>query len=100
VVDLTSRAQTTALPLLPDVDVLAFDPGLSRLYAAAESGMVAVFAVGVDRGVSELGRGSVGPNAHSVAVDPVTHRVYFPLADVGGRPVLRVMDARVPASTP
>jgi DNA-binding beta-propeller fold protein YncE len=100
VVDLGSRRQTSALPLPPDVDVLAFDPGLQRLYAASEAGMVAVFAVAADRGVTELGRGFVGPNAHSVAVDPATHRVYFPLADVGGRPVLRVMDARVASSTP
>jgi hypothetical protein len=89
-----------ALPLPSDVDVLAFDPGLQRLYAASEPGMVAVFAVAADRGVRELGRGFVGPNAHSVAVDPVTHRVYFPLADAGGRPVLRVMDARVAGGTP
>ncbi|MGH7440385.1 MAG: YncE family protein [Polyangiaceae bacterium] len=94
VVDLTSRLQTAELPLPDDVDVVAFDPGLQRLYAASEPGTVAVFAVSADRGVSELGRGFAGPNAHSVAVDPATHRVYFPLADVGGRPVLRVMDVR------
>ncbi len=28
--------------------------------------------------------GFVGPDAHSVAVDPATHRVYFPLENVGG----------------
>jgi hypothetical protein len=26
-----------------------------------------------------------------VAVDPITHRVFFPLADLSGHPVLRVM---------
>ena len=31
------------------------------------------------------------PRAHSVAVDPATHRVYLPLANVGGHPVLRVL---------
>ena len=50
--------------------------------------------------MTEVGRGFVGPNAHTVAVDPATHRVYFPLADVGGRPVLRVMDARVAPNAP
>jgi DNA-binding beta-propeller fold protein YncE len=95
VVDLATRQQTAALPLPPDVDVLAFDPGLGRLYAASEPGTVAVFGVAADRSVAELGRGFVGPNAHSVAVDPATHRVYFPLANVAGRPVLRVMEARV-----
>jgi DNA-binding beta-propeller fold protein YncE len=91
VVDLASRRLVQTVSLPPDVDVLAFDPGLRRLYAAAETGTVAAFAVAPDRSVSELGRGFVGPNAHSVAVDPATHRVYFPLADVGGHPVLRVM---------
>lgn len=95
VVDLRARRQTLALPLPPNVDVLAFDAGLQRLYAAAETGNVAVFAVGSDRGVIELGRGFVGPDAHTVAVDPATHRVYFPLESVAGRPILRVLEAAV-----
>ena len=92
VVDLRERRQLQLLPLPPDMDVLAFDPGLGRLYAAAETGMVAVFSVASDRTVTEAGRGLLGPNAHSVAVDPTTHRVYFPLANVDGHPVLRVME--------
>jgi DNA-binding beta-propeller fold protein YncE len=92
VVDLHERRQIQLLPLPPDMDVLAFDPGLSRLYAASETGMVAAFSVAADRSVTEVGRGLLGPNAHSVAVDPVTHRVYFPLENVKGHPVLRVME--------
>ncbi len=100
VVDLRARRQTMLLPLPGGIDVLAFDPGLQRLYAASETGMVAVFAVAADRSVTELGRGLLGPNAHTVAVDPTTHRVYFPLENVDGRPVLRVMDARVATGSP
>jgi DNA-binding beta-propeller fold protein YncE len=95
VVDLRARRQMQTLPLPPDIDVLAFDPGLQRLYAAAETGTVVVFAVGTEQAVTELGRGFVGPNAHSVAVDPVTHRVYFPIENIGGRPVLRIMQPRI-----
>jgi DNA-binding beta-propeller fold protein YncE len=98
VVDLASGRQMLSLPLPADVDVLAFDPGPSRLYAASETGTVAVFALAADHSVTELGRGFVGPNAHSVAVDPATHRVYFPLENIGGRPVLRVMEGTT--STP
>jgi YVTN family beta-propeller protein len=94
VVDLRARRQTMSLPLPTGIDVLAFDPGLRRLYAASETGMVAVFTVAADRSVTEMGRGFLGPNAHSVAVDPATHRVYFPLENVRGHPVLRVMDPR------
>jgi DNA-binding beta-propeller fold protein YncE len=91
VVDLATRQQTMMLPLPADIDVLAFDPSLHRLYAASETGTVAVFAVAIDHSVTEMGRGFIGPNAHTVAVDPVTHRVFFPLANLSGHPVLRVM---------
>src|SRR5262249_29177867 len=36
VVDLRARRQLKLLPLPPEVDVLAFDPDLQRLYAASE----------------------------------------------------------------
>jgi DNA-binding beta-propeller fold protein YncE len=100
IVDLSTRRQMKLLPLPPDIDVLAFDPGLQRLYVAGETGMVAVFAVAADRTITEMGRGFLAPNAHSVAVDPTTHRVYFPLESVAGHPVLRVMDARVATASP
>lgn len=99
VVDLRDRRQTMTLPLPPGIDVLAFDPGLERLYAASETGTVAVFSVAADRSVAEMGRGLVASNAHSVAVDPATHRVYFPLENVRGHPVLRVMEPRVPSGS-
>ncbi|TMK63919.1 MAG: hypothetical protein E6G60_07600 [Actinobacteria bacterium] len=71
-------------------DVLAVDPALERLYVASESGVVTVFATtsGAPR---KLGQLRVDPHAHSVAVDLRTHRVFFPLQDVNGHPVLRVM---------
>ncbi len=72
-------------------DVLAYDPALHRLYVAAESGPLAVFDVTKTKPV-KVGFARVANNAHVVGVDPATHRVYFPLRDVGGRPVLRVME--------
>ena len=69
-------------------DVLAFDPGLGRLYVAAESGQLAVYDVSKGE-PRKLAQGNAGPNAHSVSVDPATHHVFLPLTDVGGRPVLR-----------
>jgi DNA-binding beta-propeller fold protein YncE len=72
-----------------DPDVLAYDPGLRRLYVSAESGKVTVF----QRNESHLALlGSFDmAHAHTVAVDPKTHLVYFPLENVDGRPVLRIM---------
>jgi DNA-binding beta-propeller fold protein YncE len=57
-------------------DVLAFDTSLRRLYVAAESGEVAVFAAGT-RGLTKLGQQFLAPRAHTVAVDSRTHLVYF-----------------------
>ena len=74
-------------------DVLAFDPGLDRLYVASESGIVSLFTV-ASGAVKKLGEGLLGPHAHVVAVDPVTHRSYFPLLNLDGQTVLRIMDAR------
>lgn len=71
-------------------DVLAFDAGMSRLYVASESGVVTVFQL-EGRRLRVLGRRYLGFEAHSVAVDPITHDVYFPLQDVNGHGVLRVM---------
>lgn len=75
------------------VDVLALDPGLGRLYAASESGIVSVYDVAGGR-LARRAQAFLHANAHAVAVDPGTHRVYFPLQNVGGHPVLRVMEPR------
>jgi len=73
-----------------DPDVLAFDPGKKRLYVAAESGQVTVFRED-DRNLVFEGRMDIS-HAHTVAVDPRTHLVYFPLQNVEGKPVLRIME--------
>jgi hypothetical protein len=72
-------------------DVLSIDPGLGWLYVAAESGDLTVFDINKP-GVSLLGHDHPGSNSHSVAVDPTTHRVFFPLMKgPNGVPVLRIM---------
>jgi DNA-binding beta-propeller fold protein YncE len=70
-------------------DVLAWDPEWRRLYVASESGVVSIFVVqgAVLQPLEELRIA----HAHTVAVDPRTHRVYLPLENVDGRPVLRIL---------
>ena len=75
-----------------DPDVLAWDSRSKLLYVAAESDVVSLFRV-KGREVKKLGEGWLGSNAHSVAVDPQTHRAYFPLRDVNGKSVLRITEA-------
>jgi DNA-binding beta-propeller fold protein YncE len=94
IVDLTTMRIAGHVSVGEDPDVLAFDPGWHRLYVASESGDVAVFT---ERGDSLAAEGRITiPHAHTVSVDPRTHLVYFPLQDVDGRPLLRIMAARRP----
>jgi len=91
VVDLNA-ARILATDSVGDVpDVLAFDAGRQRLYVASESGVVAVFDTS-GNSLKKLGQVFFFFFAHTVAVDPQTHRVYFPLENIGGRPVLRVFE--------
>jgi DNA-binding beta-propeller fold protein YncE len=71
-------------------DVLAFDNGLRRLYVASESGTVSIFDTAGDT-PHKLGQSHLADHAHTVAVDRATHRVYFPLQNINGRPTLRVL---------
>jgi hypothetical protein len=75
-------------------DVLAYDDSLRRLYVSAESGVVAVFAEKA-HGLTKLGQAFLATEAHTVAVDPRTHLVYFPLqSGSSGAPQLLIMRPR------
>ena len=92
--DLRTLKVTGRASVGPSPDVLAFDSGLGRLYVAAESGVVAVFSE-QGRSLQKLGQTSLAPAAHTVAVDPRTHLVYFPLEQgASGSPQLLVMKPR------
>jgi DNA-binding beta-propeller fold protein YncE len=89
-VDLTTMKVLATYPVGADPDVLAFDPGLKRLYVSAESGNVFVFR---ENGKSLVLEGNMSiPHAHTVCVDPNTHFVYFPLENIDGHPLLRIME--------
>ena len=90
IVDLREMRLAAKLPVGKDPDVLAFDAGAKRLYVSAESGQVTVFRES-DRNLIPEGRIDI-PHAHSVSVDPKTHLVYFPLENVNGKPLLRIME--------
>ena len=90
VVDLTNMQILATYPVGKDPDVLAFDPGLHRLYISAESGNVTVFR---ENGKALVVEGAFSmPHAHTVCVDPETHLVYFPLQNIDGHAVLRIME--------
>jgi YVTN family beta-propeller protein len=89
VLDLNTRRVVGSFAVGKSPDVLAFDAAQGWLYVASESGEVSLFAVR-ERAVKPLGTATLGPNAHVVAVDPVSHLAYFPLKAWKGRPVLRI----------
>jgi DNA-binding beta-propeller fold protein YncE len=89
VVDLSTMKVLSTYQVGDDPDVLAFDPGLGRLYVSAESGTVTVFQSN-NRKLHLLSSFEMS-HAHTVAVDPKTHLVYFPLENIDGHPILRIM---------
>ena len=89
VFNLDSHQEEDVFPVGGGPDVLAFDSELKLLYVACESGGVSIFKA--DNGkLTKLGDAEVGPNSHTVAVDSKTHKVYFPLKNLNGAPVLRI----------
>ena len=74
-------------------DVLAYDEESHRLYVSSESGTVSVFHIEKGK-IEKVAETFFSRNAHTVSIDRMTHELFFPLTDIGGRPVLRVMKAR------
>jgi DNA-binding beta-propeller fold protein YncE len=82
----STTARTGAGP-----DVLAIDPSLGWLYVASEGGDLTVFDL-KQPGLTLIGKEMAGKNAHTIAVDAVSHRVFLPLpAGPKGSPVLRIL---------
>src|SRR6516164_4035388 len=95
VVDLTTMKSVGTYPVGDDPDVLSFDPDLKQLYVSAESGNVWVYR---ENGKNLVAVGNFFmPQAHTVCADPKTHLVYFPLENINGHPLLRIME---PVSAP
>jgi DNA-binding beta-propeller fold protein YncE len=90
VVDLKSMQVGPPFSVGKDPDVLAFDTATKRLYVAAESGQIKIFQE-ANRTLELVGELHL-PHGHTVAVDSKTHLIYFPLEDLNGKPVLRIME--------
>jgi YVTN family beta-propeller protein len=90
VFDMKNHSVENVFPVAGGPDVLAFDRGLQLLYVACESGAVSLFRYSNGK-LEKVGNVNVGPNSHSVSVDSETHRAYFPLKNVNGSPILRIM---------
>jgi DNA-binding beta-propeller fold protein YncE len=90
VFNLASHLEEDVFSVGSDPDVLAFDKELKLLYVACEGGAASIFKWTGEK-LQKLGDEDVGPNSHTVAVDSKTHKSYFPLKNINGKPVLRIM---------
>jgi DNA-binding beta-propeller fold protein YncE len=67
---------------------LAYDPSAHRLYVAAEDGTVSVLDR-TDHGVALVASRHLADGAHVVALDPATHRSFYPIPHAGtGHPAV------------
>jgi YVTN family beta-propeller protein len=90
VMDMRSMKIVARFAVPKGPDVLAHDAALGIVYLASESGVLSAFKVSA-QGVAKVSERFVGANAHTVALEPGTHKVYLPLKETGTPPVLRVM---------
>jgi DNA-binding beta-propeller fold protein YncE len=88
---LDTRKAIAHLPLPAGADVVKFDPGLGRIYAACSSGFIAVIQAEDADHYQKLEDFAVQKMVHSLAVDTATHRVYAPEQQENGKPVARMI---------
>ncbi len=91
VFDLDKHAPIAFLPLADGPDVIKYDSGLGRIYAACYSGAISVFHQDDPDHYRKLEDFPVQHAVHSLAVDPNTHRVYTPEQEEDGKPVARMV---------
>jgi DNA-binding beta-propeller fold protein YncE len=79
------------LPIPAGADVVKFDPGLGRIYAACASGFITVIQERDADHYQKLEDFPVQRLVHSLAVDLATHRIYAPEQQENGKPVTRII---------
>jgi len=91
VFDIDAYKPVASVKLPKGVDVVKYDPGLGRIYAACSSGAIAVIQQDDADLYRKLEDFKVQPRVHSLAVDPRTHRVYAPEQEEDGKPVAKMI---------
>ena len=91
VFDLDKHEPIAFLPLADGPDVIKFDAGLGRIYAACYSGAISIFQQDDPNHYRKIEDFKVQHAVHSLALDPETHRVYIPEQEEDGKPVARMI---------
>jgi DNA-binding beta-propeller fold protein YncE len=90
VFDLDKHEPIAFLPMAEGPDVIKFDPGLGRIYAACYSGAISVFHQDDPNHYAKIEDFMVPHAVHTLAVDLQTHRVCTPEQEVDGKPAARM----------
>jgi DNA-binding beta-propeller fold protein YncE len=88
---LDSHKSIAHFPLPAGADVVKYDPGLGRAYAACSSGSITVVQEQDADHFRKVEDFPVQKLVHSLAVDTATHRVYAPEQEEDGKPVARMV---------
>ena len=72
-------------------DVIAFDPGLKRIYVACYDGAISIFQEDDPTHFRKLGDVPVQKKVHSLAIDLSNHRVYVPEQEENGAPAAKIV---------
>jgi DNA-binding beta-propeller fold protein YncE len=86
------------LPQAKGGDVIAYDPGLRRIYVACYDGAISVFQEDDPNHFRKLADVPAQKKVHSLAVDLNTHRVYVPEQEHDGAPAARITIFEAPNS--
>lgn len=92
VFNLASHRVATTLPIGPNPDSIAFDASLRRLYSAGRAGVTTVVQQDTPDSYRVIDNVHTHYGAHTLAVDPVTHRVYIGYASLFVEPRVAVFD--------
>jgi len=91
VFDLDGHKSVAHLTLPAGADVVKFDPGLKRAYAACASGVIMVVQEDGPNRFRKLEDFPVQLKVHSLAIDLETHRVFAPEQEEDGKLVARMV---------
>jgi len=91
VVALDTHEVLAHIPLPQGADVVKYDPGLGRVYAACSSGFITIVQEDDATHFRKLEDFPVQRLVHSLAIDAATHRVYAPEQQEDGKPVARMV---------
>jgi DNA-binding beta-propeller fold protein YncE len=88
---LDSHRTIAHFPISAGADVVKFDFGNGRAYAACSSGTISIVQKDDPEHFRKIEDFAVEKLVHSLAVDSSTHRVYAPEQEENGRPAARIV---------